>query len=88
MGMYRLKGTLRNEEKFMAVQNAMRRVIHEQRMELDLSYSEIARRAGLSKSTVYRYEHGGIRSIPLDKIFCLADALGTSIEHLLGLDSN
>ena len=54
------------------------------RKELGLSYQELADRTGISKSTLQRYETGGIRSIPLEKLGVLAKGLETTEMYILG----
>lgn len=48
------------------------------------SLEDLARRVGLSKSTLSRYESGQ-RQFPINDIGKFADVLDVSIEHLLGL---
>jgi len=55
------------------------------RNELGLSFQEVADITGMSKSTLQRYESGGIKNIPLDKLKSLAEALQCTPEWLLGL---
>lgn len=54
------------------------------RMELKLSYQDLADITGLSKSTLQRYETGYIKNIPVDKLELLADALETTPAALMG----
>lgn len=54
------------------------------RKELGLSYQELADRTGISKSTLQRYETGGIKSIPLEKLGALANGLETTEMYILG----
>lgn len=58
----------------------------EQREKEKLSFQDLADRTGLSKSTLQRYETGGIKNIPLDKLQVLSDGLNCSREYLLGWD--
>jgi len=60
--------------------------IKRRRMELGLSYQELADRTGLSKSTLQRYETGDIANIPLSKIEMLANGLQTTPEYIMGWD--
>ena len=60
--------------------------IKRRREELGLSYSYIAEKTGLSRSTLLRYENGMIKNIPADKIETLAKVLKINpvqmrIEH-------
>ena len=58
--------------------------IKERREYLGLSFQQLADSTGMSKSTLQRYETGGIKNIPLDKLDVLAHALSTSPEWILG----
>lgn len=58
--------------------------IKDRRNELGLSFQQLADLTGLSKSTLQRYETGGIRNIPLDKLTVLAEALQITPEWILG----
>lgn len=55
------------------------------RNELRLSLQDLATATHMSKSTLQRYETGGIKNIPLNKLKDLADALQTSPEWIMGL---
>ena len=58
--------------------------IRHRRIELNLSFEEISKRTGLSKSTLFRYEMGTIKSIPADKIELLAAALNLKPSLMMG----
>lgn len=58
----------------------------EQRKKENLSYRDLSEKTGLSRSTLQRYENGGIKNIPLDKLKILATALNCSAEHLMAWD--
>lgn len=58
--------------------------IKSRRIELGLSLKDVSEKAGISKSTLQRYETGGIRSIPLQKLGPLSSALKTSAEWICG----
>lgn len=58
--------------------------IRSRRLELNLSYQDLADKTGLSKSTLQRYEAGAIRNIPLDKVKVLAEGLQVTPEWLMG----
>ena len=49
------------------------------------SLDELARRVGVAKSTLSRYESGQ-REFPINDIGIYADVLGTTIEYLLGIE--
>jgi transcriptional regulator with XRE-family HTH domain len=56
--------------------------IREAREELGWSQVELAERAGISKSTVPRYERGEVVDISLDIVHSLAKALNVHIDWL------
>lgn len=60
--------------------------IKSRRIELKLSYQDLANATGLSKSTLQRYETGYIKNIPVDKLELLAAALETTPAALMGWD--
>lgn len=60
--------------------------IKSRRNELEYSFQDLAELTGLSKSTLQRYESGGIKNIPLDKLKVLAKALKVTPEWIMGWD--
>lgn len=58
--------------------------IKDKRIELGYSFQDLANLTGLSKSTLQRYEAGGIKNIPLDKLRVLASALNVTPEWIMG----
>lgn len=64
--------------------NKIMRNLKIRREALGLSFQDLSDRTGMSKSTLQRYETGGIRNIPLSKVHVLADALDTTPEYILG----
>ena len=58
--------------------------IKSRRLELNFSFQDLADLTGMSKSTLQRYETGGIKNIPLDKLKTLAKALEVSPEWIMG----
>ncbi len=62
--------------------------IKERRLELGLSYQDIADATGLSKSTIQRYETGSIRKVPINQIEDLAKALHVTPNYLMGWDDS
>lgn len=58
--------------------------IKERRTELEYSFQDLADLTGMSKSTLQRYETGGIKNIPLDKLKILAKGLKVSPEWVMG----
>lgn len=65
-------------------------LIKKRRQELHLTYEEIGKIVGVSKSTVRKWETGMIENMRRDKILLLAKALKVSPAYLLGWepDSN
>ena len=57
------------------------------RLELGLSFQELADKTGLSKSTLQRYETGKTVKLPVEKAKIIAAALETSVEYLLGIEA-
>lgn len=49
--------------------------LKERRLFLNMTYQDLADKTGISKSTLQRYETGGIQNLPYDKIFTLSEAL-------------
>ena len=64
--------------------SVIRERIKKRREELGYSYQNLADLTGLSKSTLQRYETGGIGNLPLDKLEILAKALRFSPAYLMG----
>lgn len=60
--------------------------IRTRRKMLGYTLEELAKKAGVSATTILRYERGEIKTIGHDKIKKLADALDTTPEQLLGWD--
>ncbi|MBO7183957.1 MAG: helix-turn-helix transcriptional regulator [Bacteroidales bacterium] len=57
--------------------------IRKRRKELKMSVDELARRIGKDRSTVYRYENGGIGSMPLELFLPMTEALEITPQELL-----
>lgn len=53
----------------------------------DLSYSELAKLTGISKSALQRYATGETEKIPIDRVEAIAYALGVSAQYILGWES-
>lgn len=62
----------------------MKEIIRIRRQELHLTLEEVARRVGVSRATVQRWEKGVLQNPGRDKIAALAAALQVSPEYLLG----
>lgn len=60
--------------------------IKQRRTELKLSADSLAKMIGKDRSTVYRYESGGIDKISAEMLEPLAEALETTPAYLIGLD--
>ena len=52
-----------------------------------MSADELARRIKKDRSTIYRYENGGIDKISVEMLKPLAEALETTPAYLMGLDN-
>jgi transcriptional regulator with XRE-family HTH domain len=52
------------------------------RLELDLSEEDVARKMGVSKNTVIRFEQGAVKDAKAENIFALARALKWTPEQL------
>lgn len=62
----------------------MKEIIVTRRKELNLTLEDVARRVGVSRGTVQRWEKGVLQNPGRDKIAALAAALQVSPEYLLG----
>lgn len=62
------------------------RIIKSLREKKELSIEELAKRVGVAKSTLSRYESEQ-RDFPINDVGLYANALNTTVEHLLGLES-
>lgn len=58
--------------------------VKQQRQRLGYSYQDLANITGMSKSTLQRYETGGIKNLPLDRLQVLASALEVTPEYIMG----
>lgn len=58
----------------------------QRRIELKMSADSLAKAIGKDRSTVYRYESGGIDKVSSDILVTLANALETTPSYLIGLD--
>ena len=52
----------------------------------DLSYGELAKLTGISKSALQRYATGETKKIPIDSIEAIAKATNVSSQYLMGWD--
>lgn len=58
--------------------------IRSRREMLGMSISDLAKRAGLSRGTIYRYETSGSEKMTVGNLYKLCMALGTSVGGILG----
>lgn len=61
--------------------------IKQLRIARDMTLEELGRRVGVGKSTVRKWETGAIANMRRDKIAKLAEALGTTVMDIMGIDS-
>lgn len=55
------------------------------RKQKQMSADELARKIGVSRSTIFRYEKGDIEKVPIEIVAKVADALDIKPEQLMGL---
>ena len=60
--------------------------IRQLRLARGMTLEELGRKVGVGKSTVRKWETGAIANMRRDKIAALAEALGTDVEDILGLE--
>jgi len=58
--------------------------IKRKREELNISQTDLAKRVGISKQTLYKYENDIVTNIPSDKLEKIADALSVPPSYLMG----
>ena len=63
---------------------ALKDKLKEKRIENGLTLEEAAKKLGVSKPTLHRYESGVISNIPSDKIEGLAEIYKTNPDYLMG----
>lgn len=66
----------------------LRKRLRARRLFLDLTYQELAEKTGMSKSTLQRYETGGIKNLPYSKIPILSEALGVPTNYFTDLSQD
>nr|WP_316624594.1 helix-turn-helix transcriptional regulator [uncultured Ruminococcus sp.] len=54
--------------------------------ESGLTYEQLEKKTGISRSSLQRYANGVTAKIPVDAIQSIADALGVKAEYILGWD--
>jgi transcriptional regulator with XRE-family HTH domain len=73
-----------NEQDKKIIQNRLK----ERRLFLNMTYQDLADKTGISKSTLQRYETGGIQNLPYDKIFSISEALEVSPDYFTNLEND
>lgn len=66
----------------------LQRRLKERRLFFNMTYQDLADKTGISKSTLQRYETGGIKNLPYEKIFILSEALEVSPEYFTNLSKD
>ncbi|MCQ2439624.1 MAG: helix-turn-helix domain-containing protein [Oscillospiraceae bacterium] len=61
-------------------------MLKEQRNRLNISLAELSKMTGIAKTTLQRYETGGIRNIPITKLKVLCGSLRISPDDLIGME--
>ena len=74
---------LSNQDKKI-LQNRLK----ERRLFLSMTYQDLANKTGISKSTLQRYETGGIQNLPYNKIFVISEALEVKPEYFTDLNQD
>lgn len=77
-----------NKEMSKIDREILQRRLKERRHFLNMTYQDLADKTGISKSTLQRYETGGIKNLPYDKIFILSEALGVSPNYFTDLSKD
>lgn len=62
--------------------------IKSRRIELGLSVSALAKRLGVHRATLYRYENNSIENLPVDVLVPIAEALYVSPAFLMGWEED
>lgn len=62
----------------------IRTVLKQERLKKGLSAQVLADRVGVSKTTIYRYENGDIKKMPMQVLTKLAQQLNISPEFIAG----
>ena len=57
-------------------------------MELGISQTALAKMVGISKQTLYKYEKGIVKNIPVDTAEALAYALNTTPAFIIGWEED
>lgn len=62
--------------------------IRSERKRRGIRQNRLADMIGVKTQTLWDYEHGRIKNIGIDPLCKLADALGVSVDYLLGRSDN
>ena len=62
--------------------------IKQLRLQKNMTLEEVGRRVGVGKSTVRKWETGAIANMRRDKIAKLAEALGTTVMDIMGIEDS
>lgn len=65
------------------ISNRILSLIHEK----NISYGELSNMTGIPKSALQRYATGQTEKIPIDRLDCIAKALGTTFAILMGWEA-
>ena len=84
---YKVYNQLKLQKGYFVMKNTGD-IIKQRRKDLGMSVSELARRIGKDRATIYRYEDGSIENMPMNILEPLAKALETTPADLLGWKSN
>lgn len=76
---------MNNKEMSEQDKKILQNRLKERRLFLNMTYQDLANKTGISKSTLQRYETGGIQNLPYDKIFALSEALEVRPEYFTDL---
>lgn len=60
-------------------------ILQQRRKELGISVDTLAKKLGMERSTLYRYESGDTGKIPFGVVILLSDALSISLDELAGI---
>lgn len=61
--------------------------IREKRNEIGISQTELAKKIGMDKTTVSKYESGAIKNPKISTIILMANIFGCSVSYLMGFES-
>lgn len=79
---------MKKKEMNKADQEILQRRLKERRLFLNMTYQDLADKTGISKSSIQRYETGGIKNISYDKVFALSEALEVSTDYFTDLSKD